>query len=376
MACADGVKSIDEGSIIVFVFKSIFSWAESLLFGARRMWTVLRLLAAVALAIASGVGSFFVPTKLLGVLVAAFGCFTAGWLFSSTLAKLVRLRPKDVETCESLQDELKKRESEIRDLESAVNDLRADKERLEKQRIDINTIMPVFKLGLMDAQMSITDVDIGRWMNDFEESGIFSSAKRSQYIGVLRRSFKATYGVDLSKLRVMEAPDCLRIVGITPESLGFKDVKTEWLVRQIQTYSLKPTSETCGGAMPVANNATGFKHLDEYYEIDRKVPFTGTLDRDQTAELCERQERVLSDRLNNGIGEEFSHVNEYIGNMAKGVIQILLSPVGKRVDFVDLPFSQAEKESGWLALEDFVNGFNRRLDSAPAVNGLLEGRAS
>ena len=329
-----------------------------IVFKVKRLEAKFGLLIAVALAIFSGVAGFFVPTKVIGVVLAALGCFVAGWLFSAALSKFVSLEERGSESGISLQHELKEKESIIQQLETTVNSLREENEHLENQRIDINAIRPVFKLGLMDASMSISDVKIV-WDNDFEEEGIFSKAQRSQYIGVLRRSFKASYGVDLAKLYVKDDVDCIHIAGIETENLGFKDVNTEWLVRQIQTYSLKSTSETAGGPIPSGDPATGFKHLENFYEIDRQEPFTGTLNRERTAYFSEQQENDLSKRLDKGIGEEFYNLNNYITNMAKSVIQLLLSPVGKRVDFVETSLGQISVEDGWMTLEDFANGFNK-----------------
>ena len=340
------------------VIRSFFNGLGALCMGVRRLEVMLGLGVAVALSIFSGIGGFLVPTKILGVIFTAIGCFVAGWLFSVSLSKFARQEPKDGESGMPFQKELKEKESMIQRLENTANDLKAEKECLERQRIDINAVRPVFKLGLMDAKMSISDVKIA-WDKDFEEEGIFSKARRSQYIGVLRRSFKATYGVDLAKLYVRDDVDSIQVAGIATENLGFRDVNTEWLVRQIQTYSLKATSETDGGAVPSGNPAVGFKHMENFYEIDRQEPFTGTFDRDRTADFCEQQERELSMRLDKGIGEEFCNLNNYIKNMAKGVIRLLLSPTGKRVDFIETSIAQIREEDGWMTLEDFSNGFNK-----------------
>lgn len=345
---------------------------QPLFFRLRKVGAALGLLLAVSMAVASGLGGFFVPTKALGIPIAAIGCFAAGWMFRSFFAKSIGLAKEEASSKRSIDDELERIKKAKAIAENHVAELETENARLRNQRIDVNALRPVLKLGLMDARMSITDVDVGRWLNDFDSGSIISSAKRSQYVGVLRRSFKATYGVDLAKLRVRADSDCLRIAGIAPESLGFKDVKTEWLVRQVQKYSLKSTSETDGGSMPAANPATGFKGLDRYYEIDRKAEFTGTLDRDRTSDFCERQERELSDRLDKGIGEEFRTLNSYIREMAEGFVRILLAPVRKPVVFVETPLAQIENAAGWLALEDFAKSFNRELDSIPVVKEVPE----
>jgi len=344
--------------------KAIRDRFDSLVLDAKRITSLLCLFAAVVLAIASGVGSFFVPTKLLGVLLAALGCFVAGWMFATSLSKFDRFGAKNRETAEALRAELKKKADEVGRLENVVADLKADRDRLEKQRIDINAVRPILKLGLVEADMSVKDVKIA-WMNDFDSEGLIESlyrATRSQYVGVLERSFKASYGVDLMKLRIREEDNRIRVAGIEPESLGFKDDETKWLVRQKQTYRLTTTDETGGGPMPVADPATGFKNGEKFYEIDRTEPFEGSLDLNTTATFCTEQERELRKRLNNGIGEDFRNVNLYIRRMAEGFIQTLLSPVGKPVEFDSIPLAQIEGETDWLSLEEFAKDWNKSLE--------------
>ena len=340
----------------------------SLFLGIRKFGVSLGLFLAVALAGGSVAASFFVPTKALGVFLSAVGCFAAGWVFAVFLSRSVQLGASERETNESLRAQLADKTEANARLENEIAGLRSENRRLERQRIDINAVRPVLKLGLMEAEMSIKDVKIA-WMNDFDEGGLFSSATRSQYVGVLQRSFKATYGVDLSKLRVREDGDCLRVAGISAESLGFKDDETEWLVRQAQKYTLKETSETAGGPMPVPNPATGFKSGDKYYEIDKQSSFEGSIDLNATAEASGRQERELRTRLNKGIGEEFRNMNGYIREMAQGFIGVLLAPVKKPVVFIETPLTEIESDPKWFALEDYAKEYNRKLDSVPAIVG-------
>ena len=343
----------------------------SLFLGIRKFGVSLGLFLAVALAGGSVAASFFVPTKALGVFLSAVGCFAAGWVFAVFLSRSVQLGASERETNESLRAQLADKTEANARLENEIAGLRSENRRLERQRIDINAVRPVLKLGLMEAEMSIKDVKIA-WMNDFDEGGLFSSATRSQYVGVLQRSFKATYGVDLSKLRVREDGDCLRVAGISAESLGFKDDETEWLVRQTQKYTLKETSETAGGPMPVPNPATGFKSGDKYYEIDKQSSFEGSIDLNATAEASGRQERELRTRLNKGIGEEFRNMNGYIREMAQGFIGVLLAPVKKPVVFIETPLTEIENDPCWLALENYAKEYNRKLDSGSTIAGELE----
>lgn len=342
-------------------FVSIWKWFVSG-FGTVQRWGArFCLLATVFLAAGAVAGSFLVPTKALGVLLASAGCFAAGWLFAAALAKNLQLAGGDRQSLDEAQKRAERLQVQNQGLQVQIDDLRREKERLEHQRIDINAIKPILKLGLAEADMSIKDVKVA-WMNDFDGGGMFSSATRSQYVGVLQRSFKAAYGVDLGKVRFREGSDCIRVAGIATESLGFKDDETVWLLQQTQQYKLKGTSLTAGGPIPVANAATGFAAGDNYWEIDRDESFEGGLDLNRTRDQAKAQEDELRKRINLGVGAEFQNINSYIRDMVKGFLSFLLAPVNKPLLFVETPVEELEGKAGWLALEDFAQGYNNRLD--------------
>jgi len=334
-------------------------WAASV-FGTVQRWGArLCLLATVFLAAGAVAGSFLVPTKALGVLLASAGCFAAGWMFAAALAKNLQLAGTDRQSLDEVQKRAERLQVQNQGLQVQIDDLRREKERLEHQRVDINAIKPILKLGLAEADMSIKDVKVA-WMNDFESGGMFSSATRSQYVGVLQRSFKAAYGVDLGKVRFREGSDCIRVAGIATESLGFKDDETTWLLQQTQKYKLKGTSLTDGSPIPVADAATGFAAGDNYWEIDRGASFEGGLDLNKTRALANAQEDELRKRINLGVGSEFQNINSYIRDMVKGFRRFLLAPVGKPLLFVETPTEELEGKTEWMLLEDFANQYNKR----------------
>lgn len=331
-------------------FKAIYG-------GFKKVVVRVGLVLSVALTVMSVACAFFVPTKLLGVPIAAIGCFAAGWMFSVFMSK-TKADSGVYENAELLKAA---KEENVR-LGSEIAALRQENKRLEGQRIDVNALAPVLKLGLVEADMKVKDVKRA-WMNDFSE-GIpyLIDPRRSQYVGVLQRSFKVTYGVDLARVRILDDGDCLHVAGITPESLGFKDDESIWLVRQIEKYCLKSTSETEGCAMPVISAESGFKMLDKSYEIDRNKPFEGSVDLNSTDEMAKTQERELRERINNGVGEEFRNINGYIRGMAEGFVKILLSPVKKPVVFSKDSLSQISDKVGWVSIEEYAKNYNKQLD--------------
>ena len=338
---------------------SIMKWGASA-FGTVQRWGArFCLLSTILLAAGSVAGSFLVPTKALGVLLASGGCFLAGWMFAAALGRNLQLAGSNRQSLEEAQKRAEQLQVQNQGLQVQIDDLRREKERLEHQRIDINAIKPILKLGLAEADMSIKDVKVA-WMNDFK-AGTFSSATRSQYVGVLQRSFKAAYGIDLSKVRFREASDGIRVAGIATESLGFKNDKTDWLLQQTQKYKLKSTSLVSGGPIPVADAATGFPAGDNYFEINRDEPFEGRADLNLTREQAKAQEDELRRRVELGVGSEFVNVNAYIRDMVKGFLGYLLAPVGKPLLFVETPVEELKEKSGWFGLEAFVKDYNERL---------------
>ena len=339
---------------------SILKLGASIFGSAQRWGAHFCLLATVFLAAGAVAGSFLVPTKALGVLLASAGCFAAGWLFAAALAQNLQMAGADRKSLDEVQKRAERLQAQNQGLQVQIDDLRREKERLEHQRIDINAFKPILKLGLAEAEMSIKDVKVA-WMNDFDGGGMFSPATRSQYVGVLQRSFKAAYGVDLGKVRFREGSDCIRVAGIATESLGFKDDETVWLLQQTQKYKLKGTSLTSGGPIPVADAATGFAAGDNYWEIDRDESFEGGLDLNTTRDQAKAQEDELRKRINLGVGSEFQNINSYIRDMVKGFLGFLLAPVNKPLLFVETPVEELEEKAGWLSLEGFVKDYNGRL---------------
>lgn len=329
----------------------------------RRFVAALKLFLAVALVVASIAGSFFVPTKALSVLISSIGCFAAGWLFAVFFATALKLGSKEQDLARSLAAEKK----ENVELKNEVVELRAETKRLENQRIDINAVRPVLKLGLEEADMSIKDVEI-EWLDDFDNGHMIeldafdNGPKRSKYIGVLQRSFKATYGVDLEKLRIQEDGDCLRVAGIATESLGLKDDEITWLLCQTQQFRLRRVKEETKRD----DSLSGFQEGEDYYEVDREKGFTGSLDLNETDKYKTKQIKKLSKRIGNGIGrefEEFQNINTYIRNMAKEIVKMLLAPMKKSIVFEPTPLAEIERDPNWLILEDFVKGYNKSLDA-------------
>ena len=331
----------------------------------RKVGAAAGLLGSVAVAAGAVAGSFYVPTKGLGVFVAAAGCFVAGFLFAVFFAKSLKLAEKERETNESLRAALEKQTAESAGLRGEVAQLRLEADRLRGQRIDINGFRPILKLGLAEADMSIKDVKIA-WLNDFKH-GTVSSSTRSQYVGVLEKKFKATFGVDMAKIRIRDENGVLRVAGLSTENIGFRDDVEKWLVCPTQRCHLKGRSLVNGEAF-TPDPARGFvvPTGERYYEIDPQKGFDGTFDRNRTDAAATMQRADLQARVNNGVGAEFAMVNRYIRDMAQEFLRLLLAPAKKPLVFDDAPLAalpEASDASEWLSVEDFAQNFNKRLEA-------------
>lgn len=332
--------------------KGFSSWL-----GQISTWIAL-LFATVMIAASLVGGIFWVPTKTLGVLMAGIGCLTSGILVALCLRKSGALSSGDAETSAALQKEICEKDTRIAALE-------AETERLKHQRIDVNSFAPILKLGLAEADMSVRDVKI-EWMDDFKPGNMLMNVigypTRSKYVGVVQRSFKAVYGVDLMKLKICEDNDCLRIAGIVPENIGINDDETRWLLRQTQTFRLKGTSMTRGDGVPQqCAMGDGWGDGEKFWQIDKEAPFEGSLDLNKTAEMASAQEHELGERINRSQGAEFRMMNGYIQQMAQGFVRLLLAPASKPVVFVQTPLAEIADSPAWLSLEDFATGFNNKL---------------
>lgn len=69
----------------------------------------------------------------------------------------------------------------------------------------------------------------------------------------------------------------------------------------------------------------------------------------------------MENRINNGAGQEFRIMNEYIHNMAKCFITVLLNPIGKPLNFIETPVSELENDEKWSLILEFSNNYNNRL---------------
>lgn len=328
----------------------LFSWISKFFNPIKgtmsKLFVGLSLVSTIGLVILSVILGFWIPTKLLGLPIAAFGCFVAGCIFSFFLSRFLRqnadasAREKDAR-CQELAEEKKR--------------LLEENKRLKRQRIDINAFQRVLKLGLAEADMRIWDVK-KEWIDDLDLPmlGFLGNTTRSQYVGVLEQTFKGVFGVDLSKVRIFDDGSELHIAGITPENIGYKDYRKTWHLCQIQNYAMNEVSE-------MNECREGFEKDGKVYEIDRTNTGSICMDLNKTEAYSTAQVTELENRINNGAGQEFRIMKEYIHNMAKCFITVLLNPIGKPLNFIETPVSELENDEKWSLILEFSNNYNNQL---------------
>lgn len=330
------------------------------------------------LAVGSVAGSFFVPTKTLGVLVASAGCFLSGCIFTVFFAKSMKLAEAAQAKNENLQRDLDAKIKEVAQLKSKAERLQIENDRLNHQRIDINSVGPILKIGLAEVDMTIKDFKRD-WYNDLDNRWL--RTQRSQYLVLLEKSFKATFGIDMKKLEFKEDSDCIRVYGFETENIGFRDLEDRWLLCQKQTFALKkqhvndqsvhkkasakkaiqsPNSKSPTQSVKSSgssdNPGESFVENGFKYTIDRTEIAKASLDLNQLETYSKSQSEELTARINQLVGPEFNIVNEHIRDMTENLLTMLLKPLGKKLVFIN-----AKPEGKGLRLDEFVKECNKKL---------------
>lgn len=327
-------------------------WGQRFLLTLQRLGAETGCIAGMILAAGSVAGSFFVPTKALGIFVSSIGCFLSGCIFTAFFAKSMKLAATVQAKNENLAKELDAKIKEVARLKSDAEQLRMERDRLNHQRIDINSVGPILKIGLAEVDMKIKDFK-QVWCDDLEDHWL-TAPKRSQYLGLLEKSFKATFGIDMKKLMFQEGPDFIRVWGFETENIGFRDLEeNHWLLRQNQRFALK--TRLANDQNPPTDPEESFVENGVQYTIDRTKIAEVSLDLNQLETNSKSQSEELAARINRLIGPEFTIVNAHIRDMTEKLLTMLLKPLEKQLLFID-----TKPEGKGLPLDEFVKECNKR----------------
>jgi hypothetical protein len=207
--------------------------------------------------------------------------------------------------------------------------LEAEKERLERMSIQIDSAAPILKLGLLEVKMTTYDFVqeplVPATTQEYTFWHSHEVLNECKYIGLQRVTISANLGIDLKQVKVSEYDGKLFVSGIKSESHGISRRNTDWLQKEIHVR----------------------RTVDGEYESTRIAENDARL-----TDLVLKQERGLDQRLNQGL--EFAQHDDAIRRIAEGYIRLLLSPTGKEVVFL-LPGNESGER---LPLESFIGRHN------------------
>jgi hypothetical protein len=285
-------------------------------------------------------------SRFLAVLVCTF-CAAFGGMFLSNAMKTFEENSAAIGKTEKLARENERQKGELvarthelgeaqeknlrLELEKAR--LQSEKERLERMRISIDSAAPILKLGLLNVHMTTYDflhlpVDPAKTT----EEGIYPFkevvTRTSDYAGLQRVTMEVNLGIDLKQVKIAEHNGVLHVSGVKSESHGISNRNTVWLMKEIR-------------------KKRSVEGKPDDYRIDANDP--------RITDMVLQQERGLESRLNQGI--EFAEHDRSIRRIAEGYLRLLLSPIGKRIEF-----QSPERESGdLLPLEQFIERHNAEI---------------
>lgn len=273
---------------------------------------------------AVSISLILVPTKLLAVIVAAFGTFVGSTITASSMTKIISRQ---------LEEEQKGREQEIKarlEIEERLsNSEKIEMERdslqdeitsLRNMKLDINSIKPIMDLGVAKAKMTFRD-----WHKQTisKESSWISGEEIKEYIGLLECTYTATLGVDLLKLRFFENEHGqIEISGLKTETIGIKNRTHNWLIKEIRTKQKK----------------SKFWDTNAIEKEDSEL-----------IEYSDQQSNRIDKTIENGIN--LKHFDEYIVQLARDFVILLLKPLNKKIIFI-------EDDNGGEELIHFLNKHN------------------
>ena len=255
------------------------------------------LIIGAVIVVGSIIGASFIPAPTLTAVVAAAGGVLGMLVAYPALVKMIIMDNPRVNTEETVRT--------LNTLHGEKEQLVLEIERLRNQRLRIESVVPTVELCVLSVNTKLTDVKRIFWDEAGQEVGE-TQPHIAKYLGILEKRFTAKFGPDLTRLRVLEAEgDRLMIYGFLGEFRGLSNIEKNWPFCEILEARFVPMK--LGDKFVIADgHGRGIKE-------------------------SHKQEKELLDRINNG--QEFAHLADGIGKVAKQVIELLLSPIGKRLVF-------------------------------------------
>lgn len=272
----------------------------------------------------------YIPIKVFAVIVSSIGVIIGTYLISSANNKLKETKISNLQGENKLKEELLEKTTKI-------HQLNLDKNRLINMKIDVNNISPIMKLGLLELDVNMkdykheiisTDNLLGKeyWLSWFNKK---PKTTVCEYVGLMHKTFKAQFGIDLKKTKLMQRDDSIYISGIRCELQGILNEKTKWLVKEIR---------------------------DKFIVADELKTYNINPSNQLIADCVIKQDQEFKDRLSNGLN---LGTNEHlIEKMGQSFIGLILQPMKKEIYFVD----ELEDEEVCQTLFEFINIQNLQID--------------
>jgi hypothetical protein len=296
--------------------------------GLKQFWLLTMAIFGLLIMVSSIVLAFmYLDSKPIAIIVTALGSCIGMTMLCKSYFTLLEINQRknakerlDNENLKQLLDEEEKENSR----------LLLEKERLERMRLDVTSIAPIFRLGLISVSVSLYDFMQKVHRNESVEEGIFIIDKvdyYDEYIGVVNKNLNAQLGIDMKKVRFNLRSDRIIVSGIESEFQGSLNEKTKWLL-----YELRQKKIVDGV-------------LNHYLITKDDVRIQNSMI---------EQENSFQQRIN--LGLEFKNLDTVIQEMAKQFIILILSPLKKEIVFEPIA-------TGGTTFEEFIKQQNTSLDT-------------
>jgi hypothetical protein len=257
------------------------------------------------------VGAAAITSKDLAVAVAVAGTFIGTTLLSMFVPKALytvkqrelQKAAEDSKAKQKLIDEQRKHVETARRLADAEREIT----RLEGMRINLDAFRSVMKLGLLEVDMSVTDVVKHRLGT--ADPTMLRKERHEVYVGALKIPIRAQLGINMGEVRLREdASGRLIVSNIVPSHVIDTCAGAEWQLDEVRT---------------------------EYIKDGRVVEIHGHANDPRNKEQSRIHENQIRDRLKRG--EDFKCFEVGVIKAAEQALRTFLTPLGKEIVFSVAP---------------------------------------
>ena len=273
-----------------------------------------------------GLSLTLIPTKTLSMIVSSIGSILGTFVITLSLTKRDKVVVEEKRETIKKEFELEEKLKQIKSVEFDNENLRAEIEELKFKKLNVSSVERILELGVAKAKMRSYDYQLTTLK---KEKATIGRDEELSYLGVFKYQYTAKLGIDLLKVKLKDIGDnTIEVSGIKAETLGFTDSNVTPILCEIRS------------------NKTGSNLLGDECSILMK--------HDKLSYHKDSQRSRLDSFINNGA--DLSNFNQYVSKYTKDFLTLLLSPVGKHINFVDTPSNDGEN------INDYFIEHNRRIE--------------